>query len=286
MAGIVSFAARLRPDGSVESVEIHKMPMTDLGFEQAVRACVTEWRFTPAPSDGDGARVYEGTVRFRRAPSEELLIRTRLEELAAAWNQHDEAAVAELQARLEDAPETPTQAAPLVEQVQALTMTTTRRIRLADDVQLLWFLRSDAVKVRQPYRILSSEAGEDSGEASFFEASLMKGSRGWRFVSLFAPPTDQRILRVGDQIKEPRKIRNVPPVYPDIAKQVHVQGVVTLEATISAEGVVTWVKVVRGVPLLDQAAVDAVQQWRYTPTLLNGVAVPVIMTVTVAFRLR
>ena len=62
-------------------------------------------------------------------------------------------------------------------------------------------------------------------------------------------------------------------------------GVVILECTISPQGKVTDVKVLRGIPLLDQAAIDAVKQWVYTPTLLNGVPVPVIMTVTVNFKL-
>jgi len=92
-------------------------------------------------------------------------------------------------------------------------------------------------------------------------------------------------LRVGGQIKEPKKLKNVAPEYPEIARQARVQGVVVLECTISPEGEITRVTVVRGVPLLDQAAVDAVKQWVYEPTLLNGVPVSVIMTVTVNFRL-
>jgi protein TonB len=99
-----------------------------------------------------------------------------------------------------------------------------------------------------------------------------------------APPPPQAV-RVGGQIKEPKKLKHVPPVYPDIAKQARVQGVVILECTISPQGKVTDVKVLRGIPLLDQAAIDAVKQWVYTPTLLNGVPVPVIMTVTVNFKL-
>jgi protein TonB len=92
-------------------------------------------------------------------------------------------------------------------------------------------------------------------------------------------------VRVGGQIKEPKKLRDIKPSYPDIAKQARVQGVVILECTISPQGKVTDVKVLRGIPLLDQAAIDAVKQWVYTPTLLNGVPVPVIMTVTVNFKL-
>jgi protein TonB len=100
-----------------------------------------------------------------------------------------------------------------------------------------------------------------------------------------APPPPQQAIRVGGQIKEPKKLKDIKPVYPDIAKQARVQGVVILECTISPQGKVSDVKVLRGIPLLDQAAIDAVKQWVYTPTLLNGVPVPVIMTVTVNFKL-
>jgi protein TonB len=90
---------------------------------------------------------------------------------------------------------------------------------------------------------------------------------------------------VGGSIPEPRKVRNVVPEYPDIARQARVQGVVILEAVIGPRGDVTSVKVLRGIPLLDQSAIDAVRQWVYTPTLLNGQPVPVIMTVTVNYKL-
>jgi protein TonB len=99
------------------------------------------------------------------------------------------------------------------------------------------------------------------------------------------PPAPKGPVRVGGQIKEPNKIRNVPPTYPDIAKQARVQGVVVLEAVIDKTGEVTKVRVLRGVPLLNDAAAAAVQQWRYTPTTLNGQPVAVVMTVTVNFRL-
>jgi TonB family protein len=100
-----------------------------------------------------------------------------------------------------------------------------------------------------------------------------------------ATSADADGLRVGGTIREPRKLKNVPPVYPDVAKQARVQGTVILECAISPEGKVTRVTVLRGIPLLDQAAVDAVKQWVYTPTLLNGEPVAVIMTVTINFRL-
>lgn len=90
-------------------------------------------------------------------------------------------------------------------------------------------------------------------------------------------------IRIGGEIKEPKKIVDVKPVYPAIARQAKLAGIVILEILINEDGFVDDVKVLRPVALLDQAAVDAVMQWEYTPTLLNGVPVPVIMTVTVSF---
>jgi TonB family protein len=99
------------------------------------------------------------------------------------------------------------------------------------------------------------------------------------------PAAAVEALRVGGSIEEPRKLRNVNPVYPPAAIQARVQGVVILECTISPTGKVAQVKPLRGIPLLTEAAIEAVKQWEYTPTMLNGVAVPVIMTVTVNFKL-
>lgn len=90
-------------------------------------------------------------------------------------------------------------------------------------------------------------------------------------------------VRVGGKIRPPTKTKDVRPVYPAIAQQARVQGVVTIEATIGPDGKVAEARVIRSVPLLDQAALDAVRQWEYTPTLLNGVPVPVVVTVTINF---
>ncbi len=100
------------------------------------------------------------------------------------------------------------------------------------------------------------------------------------------PPAPAGPVRVGGEIREPHRLKSVTPTYPRIAQQARVQGVVILECTISAQGQVTSVRVLRGIPLLDQSAIDAVKQWVYEPTLLNGVPVPVIMTVTVNFTLK
>lgn len=93
-------------------------------------------------------------------------------------------------------------------------------------------------------------------------------------------------LRVGGEIKEPKKIKDVAPEYPEIARAARIQGVVILEVLIGEDGAVQEARVLRPAPTLDQAALDAVLQWKYTPTLLNGQPVPIVMTVTVTFSLN
>jgi protein TonB len=100
------------------------------------------------------------------------------------------------------------------------------------------------------------------------------------------PPPPPAPRRIGGDIRPPGKTGHVSPVYPLIAREAHVEGVVILEAIIGPRGFVEDVRVLRSIPLLDQAALDAVRQWTYRPTLLNGVPVPIVMTVTVQFRLQ
>jgi TonB family protein len=93
-------------------------------------------------------------------------------------------------------------------------------------------------------------------------------------------------VRVGGHIKVPSKVRDVKPVYPPEARAAGIQGVIILEATVAVDGRIADAKVLRSIPPLDEAALDAVRQWEFAPTLLNGVPVPVIMTVTVNFALQ
>lgn len=93
-------------------------------------------------------------------------------------------------------------------------------------------------------------------------------------------------VRVGGDIKEPIKIRDVKPIYPAEAQDAKVQGIVIVEALIGQDGSVREAKVLRSVPMLDDAALGAVRQWQFTPTLVNGDPVPVVMTVTVNFTLN
>ena len=94
------------------------------------------------------------------------------------------------------------------------------------------------------------------------------------------------IVRPGQGVREPKRISGSMPEYPAIARGARVQGVVMLEAVINERGEVGRIRVLKSIPLLDNAAIGAVQQWRYTPTLLNGIPVSVLMTITVNFTLQ
>jgi periplasmic protein TonB len=99
------------------------------------------------------------------------------------------------------------------------------------------------------------------------------------------PKPKPKPIRVGT-IELSKLILKVPPTYPPLAVKTHVMGTVVLEALIDEDGSVSTVRILSGHPLLVDAAVEAVKQWKYSPTILNGEPVPVIATVTVVFRLN
>jgi protein TonB len=100
-----------------------------------------------------------------------------------------------------------------------------------------------------------------------------------------ATPVVREPVRVGGDLKAPALVARVEPEYPALAVRAQVQGVVILEAVVGPEGRVEEVRVLRSIPLLDNAAIAAVRQWRYSPLLLNGMPERFVVTVTVSFSL-
>jgi protein TonB len=98
-----------------------------------------------------------------------------------------------------------------------------------------------------------------------------------------APPPQR--IRVGGNVQAANLVQQVRPVYPPLAKQARISGTVELSAVIGKDGRVADLKVVKGHPLLVQAALDAVKNWVYKPTLLNGEPVEVSTTIDVNFTL-
>lgn len=99
------------------------------------------------------------------------------------------------------------------------------------------------------------------------------------------PPIPKDVVRATGDIKPPKPIKMVEPVYPEEARKAGVEGTVILEVQTDKTGRVASIKVLRSVPLLDQAAIEAVKQWVYEPMIIDGQPKGVIFTVTVAFRL-
>ena len=125
------------------------------------------------------------------------------------------------------------------------------------------------------------EGGVDYGAGGGLPANL----EGGLLYRLVGEPVEPVVRAAGD-VKPPRLVRRVEPDYPEIARQARVEGVVILEATTDIFGRVTGVRVLRSLPLLDAAAVDAVRQWVYEPMVVNGRPRPVTFTVTVRFVLK
>jgi TonB family protein len=124
-----------------------------------------------------------------------------------------------------------------------------------------------------------------SWKRSSTPAGLTTPRRDEMLKPLSAPSRQIGPIRVGGAIRPPKKIVHVAPVYPEEAKAAGIQGIVALDIVIDKEGSVTSVQVVRSIPELDQAAIDAVEQWHFETTLLNGEPVEVEMDVVVRFTL-
>jgi TonB family protein len=99
------------------------------------------------------------------------------------------------------------------------------------------------------------------------------------------PETPAAPIRVGGNVVAPNLIKATRPVYPPLAKLARAQGTVKLEATISKDGTIENLHLLSGPPLLVQAAMEAVQQWQYKPTIVNGEPVEVLTTIDVNFSL-
>jgi protein TonB len=100
-----------------------------------------------------------------------------------------------------------------------------------------------------------------------------------------APPTAPQRIRQGGIVQAAKLIYQPQPIYPVLARQTGIQGAVVLRAVIGDDGNVSELQVISGHPLLVQAALNAVKQWRYQPTMLNGEPVEVETTITVSFVL-
>lgn len=131
------------------------------------------------------------------------------------------------------------------------------------------------------------EGGVAGGVEGGVEGGVAGGIVGGLPSEVAPPPKPvTQVIRVGGEIREPKRIVYVAPEYPLLASQAGVVGLVILEAHVGTDGRVKDVTVLRSQPIFDDSAKAAVLQWRYQPLLLNGIAMEFVLSVTVRFALR
>ena len=145
-------------------------------------------------------------------------------------------------------------------------------------------LRQKMISLSREMLELRREINELGGAPSMASPTLP--GRTGPVVTGMAGCAGDAPVRVGGNIMAPAKLKDVKPVYPPAAQSEKVQGIVIVEAVIDCNGDVASVRILRGQPLLDEAALNAVREWKFSQTLLNGVPVKVIFTATVTFRLE
>lgn len=141
-------------------------------------------------------------------------------------------------------------------------------------------------------QMIKEEAQPDVGMTGGVLGGVPGGSTGGALGGIIGgapglppPPKPVERMRIGGNVMAANLIRKVDPIYPQIAKTAHISGSVILHAIIAKDGTIQELSVVSGPPLLQRAALDAVKQWRYKPTLLNTQPVQVDTTITVIFNL-
>jgi TonB family protein len=145
----------------------------------------------------------------------------------------------------------------------------------ADAVEVTWLLPAP----KGPTGMVLS--GSNPAEVSWSSGSRTYRLRAWNRTS--GQASGRQPVAIGMGINRPEKTKDVPPIYPAEAKAAGIGGMVIIETVIDENGDVSEARIIRSVPMLDQAALDAVRQWKYTPTFVNGQAVPVRTTVNITF---
>jgi len=291
--GTVVIEAQTDPEGNVILLKIRK-GAHDLLNKAAVEALI-QWKFKPALINGIPHRI-EFTVSFRFSLADEkpgISITREVvvpEEEASPVRAVGEIKPPKLIKKVEPVyPEIARQAQ--VEGVVILEATTdiygrVKAVRVLRSIPLLDQAAVDAVRqwVYEPMIIDGEPRGVIFTVTVSFKLDEKKPKAG---VFGIVGQEDQRPpIRATGEIKPPKLIKKVEPVYPEQAKKAGIGGVVILEVTTDVYGRVKAVRVLRSIPLLDQAAVDAVRQWVYEPMIIDGEPRGVIFTVTVSFNIK
>lgn len=129
---------------------------------------------------------------------------------------------------------------------------------------------------------IGGKSGVKNGVPGGISGGVPGKSRTFRRSS----PTIEEPVRVGGNVRTPRRIKYVHPDYPPDALSAKIEGIVIIEATIGKDGRIVNAKVIKSVPALDSAALEAVGKWQYTPTMIDGKPREVILVVTLKFEIK
>ncbi|HKS81377.1 MAG TPA: energy transducer TonB [Candidatus Acidoferrales bacterium] len=140
-------------------------------------------------------------------------------------------------------------------------------------------------EAEEPPDVVGMVGGVPGGIAGGSAGGVLGGIIGGAGSGPPPPPRPKAPLRVGGNVMQASLVHMVQPLYPQIAKTAHISGTVVLHAIIGTDGTVQDLQYISGPPLLMRSAMDAVKQWRYRPTMLNGEAVQVDTTISVVFTL-
>ena len=145
-------------------------------------------------------------------------------------------------------------------------------------------------QARRTRDVARNGAGQSQGGAPGPSPEAIAAGTSSPTLAVAPPPPPRPVpdgpIRVGGNVQAPKKIKDVKPAYPEEARANRVQGIIILEIVIAPTGRVVDARVLRSIHGLDDAALDAVKQWEFTPTLLNGVPVAIVMSVTVNFTMN
>jgi len=287
VVGDVVFRAKVSEDGTVESVTALKVPEKNLGFEEAVKNTVMQWSFEPAKVEGKPvAGTYVGKIGFSLRPDDEKALREFVKNVTEAWNKGDAKKLAahmdKRNGRIHGNQELARSSKKIQEWMSDQLDGTYKKSDIKVSLDKIEFYPvSDLARITPTFTINQANQQNQEPIRGQFSVLLHKEGGNWKALS------GQLVTKLGEHgINGPKCIHEPEPEYPDKARRERVQGTVVLEGTVDAEGKVKGIEVVRSVPELDQAAIDAVQTWKYEPATVDGVPTPMVTTITVNFMLE
>ncbi len=286
IVGDVVFRAEINADGTVKSVSTIRVPEKNLGFEESIESTVKSWTFEPATENGQpAAGTYVGKVGFSLRPNDEKAIRQAVENASTAWNKGDAKKLAsqiDKEGRVfwEEALAHSSKDARKWFDGQFKGQLKDSAVRLTAD-RIEFFPETDLARVT-PTFTLTYKVGENQTSTSG-QLNVILQKDGSKWIALCS----EMVRQIGNrEVHAPKIVNEIDPEYPNRARKDRVQGTVVLEGTVDAQGKVSKVEVVRSIPELDEAAIDAVKKWQYEPATVDGVAKPMTTTMTVNFLIE